>query len=56
MYSLISGISFNIVSVMRYEPRDFDGRVMDFWNQDMVPAGEGRMGEDGGGLVDGCGK
>lgn len=25
-----------MVSVMRYEPRDFEGNVRDFWNHDIV--------------------
>jgi len=43
------------VSVIRYEPRDLDGRVRDFWNHDMVPICVlgGEFGEDGWLLEDG---
>jgi len=44
-----------MVSVMRYEPRDFDGRTIDFWNQDMVPGGAVGMGESGSLAGEGCG-
>ncbi len=33
---LISGSSFTTVSVIKYEPRDFGGKVNVFWNHAMV--------------------
>ena len=44
-----------MVSVIRYEPRDFDGRTIDFWNQDMLAAGVVGMGDAGSLEGDGCG-
>jgi hypothetical protein len=43
-----------MVSVMRYEPRDFDGRTIDFWNQDML-AVVGTGAEFGSLVGEGCG-
>jgi hypothetical protein len=28
------------MSVIRYDPRDLEGKVSDFWNHDIVPAGD----------------
>ena len=41
-----------ITSVMRYDPREREGSVSCFWNQDMVGGGGGGLG--GGGKKDGA--